>query len=43
MDMIMGSFFLLSWCAIVYSVLEMHYEAEAERESNAWRTEERSQ
>lgn len=43
MDMIMGSLFLLSWCAIVYIGLEMYYEAEAEHETNALRSEEHSQ
>ena len=42
MDMIMGSVFLLSWCAIIYVSLEMYYEAEVDRETNALRSEERS-
>ncbi len=43
MDMIIGSLFLFSWCAIIYVALDMYYEAEADRETNALRSEEHIQ
>ena len=42
-DMIIGSLFVIIWCAIIYAALDMYYEAEADRETNALRSEERSQ